>query len=131
MIANVSPKSYNANTSYQMDKGVSFLKNTVVLRRCGASGKEYFINRVDDVIWPSYKDLSADVSSVSPSSERTISMAFALTKKGSLYEGQITFVNSEGGSFVKKNKTKQNIKKKHSLSISKYGPLDRLQMITL
>ena len=53
-------------------KGVVF-KETVVLRRWGSSIQKFgFINRVDNVNWPPYRDnkLKADVSSVSPSSER-------------------------------------------------------------
>ena len=51
-------------------KGISFY------RKCGAASvgerytKIWFINRVDNVNWPPCRDWKADVSSVSPSSER-------------------------------------------------------------
>ena len=51
-------------------KGISFYRN------CGAASvgewytKIWFINGVDNVNWPPYRDWKADVSRVSPSSER-------------------------------------------------------------
>ena len=56
-----------------MNEGV-VSKETVVLRRWGCSIQKFgFINGVDNVNWPPYRDSKrADVSSVSPSSERII-----------------------------------------------------------
>ena len=51
-------------------KGISFYRN------CGAASvgewymKIWFISGVNNVNWPPYRDWKADVSSVSPSSER-------------------------------------------------------------
>ena len=53
-----------------MNEGV-VSKETVVLRRWGSSIQKFgFINGVDNVNWPPPEILKADVSSVSPSSER-------------------------------------------------------------
>ena len=58
-----------SNTS-KSSKGVSFWRN------CGAASvgewntKIWFINGVDNVNWPPYRDWKADVSNVSPSSEQ-------------------------------------------------------------
>ena len=55
---------------YKWVKGMSFYRN------CGAASvgewytKIWFINGVDNVNWPPYRDWKADVSSDSPSSER-------------------------------------------------------------
>ena len=44
-------------------------KETVVLRQWGSSIQKIdFINRVDNVNWPPYRILKADIWSVSPSS---------------------------------------------------------------
>ena len=51
-------------------KGV-LSKETVVLRRWRSSIQIFgFIKGVDNVNWPPYRNLKADISSVSPSSER-------------------------------------------------------------
>ena len=74
-------------------KGVSFWRN------CGAASvgewntKIWFINGVDNVNWPPYRDWKADVSSVSPSSEQICSdegLTLETSAFQSLYSGQFT-----------------------------------------
>ena len=48
-----------------------------------------FVNRVDKVIWPPKRDLSADFSRISPSSD-LVALMKSLCLKHSLYIGQIT-----------------------------------------
>ena len=61
-------------------------KATVVKRMLG------FINRVDKVVWHPLRDSSADVSSVSPSSEASSDEGLTLETSAleSLYDGQTT-----------------------------------------
>ena len=65
----IQQSGQRANISHINEGVVS--KETVELRRWGSSIQKFgFINGVDNVNWPPYKILKADVSSVSPSSER-------------------------------------------------------------
>ena len=98
--------SINKQFFYKWVKVVSFWRN------CGAASvgewntKIWFINGVDNVNWPPYRDWKADVSSVSPSSEqidlkksRSICSDEGLTLETSafqsLYGSQFTlFINS-------------------------------------
>ena len=72
-------------------KGISFHRN------CGAASvgewytKIWFINGVDNVNWPPYRDWKADVSSVSPSSIRSDEgLTLETSAFQSLYGGQFT-----------------------------------------
>ena len=52
-------------------------KETVVLRRWGSRIQKFgFINGVDNINWPPYRDskFKADVSSISPSSDQSHSL---------------------------------------------------------
>ena len=53
-------------------KGVSFWRNCSAASVGESNTKIWFINGVDNVNWPPYRDWKADVLSVSPSSEQMI-----------------------------------------------------------